>query len=173
MNKKYDVNIIVAVDREGGFGREGKIPWYFKEDFENFKRVTQGSVCIMGRKTYDDMLDMREKKGRSAEDSVLPGRKCYVMSRTPQNFKGATHTHSITNVLRKHEKEKIFVLGGEKIYQESLSWAEKVYTTVIDDTYECDRFFPINILEKKFKIVSGDRVNSGGTQLYFLEYQRK
>lgn len=55
-------NIIVAVDCEGGFGKEGKIPWFLPEDFEHFKNMTTGHVCVMGRRTYEEMLETRKRK---------------------------------------------------------------------------------------------------------------
>ena len=65
---KLDVEIIVAVDEDGGFGKDGKIPWHYSEDLKHFKEVTTGHVCIMGRKTYEDMLEMR--KARDAKRRI-------------------------------------------------------------------------------------------------------
>jgi dihydrofolate reductase len=70
-----NVNIIVAVDDAGGFGKDGKIPWHFPEDFKRFKEITKDSVCVMGRNTYEDMLEMvksRKKDPNVKIETILP-----------------------------------------------------------------------------------------------------
>ena len=38
--------------------------------------------------------------------------------------------------------EKIFVVGGEKIYRESLSSCEEIFLTEVDANFDGDTFFP-------------------------------
>ena len=119
------VNIIVAVDETGGFGKDGKIPWNFPEDLKHFQSITKGSTCIMGRKTYQDMLEMvveRKRKKSPKEkiikiDSILPGRECFVVSRTLKNVQGATVVVSSRNqeAIEKVAKEITEVSGNEAI----------------------------------------------------------
>ena len=71
------INLIAAVDEEFGLGRDGKIPWHYPEDFKFFKEKTKGHVCVMGRKTFDDLLTYAKGK------AVLPGRQCIVVTSTP------------------------------------------------------------------------------------------
>ena len=92
------LSIIVAVDESGGFGKGGKIPWNIPEDMKHFQEVTKGGVCIMGRKTYEDMLAMttirKEKEAAKETGSppttselqrtiteILPGRTSFVVTR--------------------------------------------------------------------------------------------
>ena len=56
------MNLIVAVCKKNGIGKEGNIPWYIKEDLKYFKDVTSfinhqpgKNVVIMGRKTWDSI----------------------------------------------------------------------------------------------------------------------
>ena len=58
------LHIIAAVDKTSGFGFEGKIPWNFPEDFKHFQDTTKGHVCVMGRHTYTDMLEIAKARGR-------------------------------------------------------------------------------------------------------------
>jgi len=78
--------IIVAVDCNGGFGKEGGIPWNISEDLEHFKRITTGHVCAMGRRTFNDILDRRVAQNavdnnHAPIDHILPGRESYVITR--------------------------------------------------------------------------------------------
>ena len=123
------LSIIVAVDEECGFGKEGKIPWNFSEDMKHFKEVTSGGICIMGRKTYEDMLEMvnkRHKQRISNENKkaiaeyeaidkigkeptkkkaeliteILPGRKSFVVTSDDKfNAPGAEVVPSIRDAI--------------------------------------------------------------------------
>jgi len=164
------VSIIVAVDEEGGFGKEGKIPWDFKEDMNHFKEVTKGAICIMGRRTYEDMVEMR--KGKQIGKSILPGRTCFVVTSNPDyDAKGAQAVASMRYAiegLEESDQREIFVIGGEKMYIEALAWSNKIYMTVIKGIYKCDRFFPIKTLPKDYKIDSGEELDN----MYFVRYIR-
>lgn len=167
------INIIVAVDREGGFGKDGKIPWHFSEDLKHFKAITDNAVCIMGRRTYEDMIEM-VKKHRKDEPitELLPGRQCFVVTSNPDlEVEGATAIAGITEALDKADLDRpIFVVGGEKMYIEALSVAQTVHMSVVKgDSYECDRFFPIEYLQSKFAIVAGTETDN----IYYVKYERK
>ena len=43
---------------------------------------------------------------------------------------------------KKESFEKIFVVGGEKIYRESLSSCEEIFLTEVDANFDGDTFFP-------------------------------
>ena len=162
------MKIIVAVDNQGGFGKEGKIPWHFKCDFAHFKNVTSGHVCVMGKNTYTDMVAMISRgKGRVGKD-ILPDRKCYVISSTLKESKGVTVVADLKDIPEKD----IFICGGERLYNQAIKDADTVYMTVIDKHYECDRFFPVELLEKDFKIIEGKKEIEKDTELMFVTYTR-
>ncbi len=168
-----DLNIIVAVDECGGFGKEGKIPWNFREDFKHFQRTTAGSVCVMGRKTYDDMYEMAMKVERDITGGILPKRESYVISRNEEFVPvGATRISGLRElefILNSDDARDVFVLGGEKIFIESLPWVKKVYMTIVKGNYNCDKFFPLPYIATKFTITEGKDTDD----LYFVEYIRK
>jgi len=63
------ISIIVAMDRKGVIGRDGKLPWHLSADLKHFKAITMGKPIIMGRKTHESL-------GRA-----LPGRENIVVTR--------------------------------------------------------------------------------------------
>ncbi len=65
------VTAIAAVARNGVIGAGNDIPWRLPHDLARFKRLTTGSVVVMGRRTYDSI-------GRP-----LPGRTTIVITRDP------------------------------------------------------------------------------------------
>ena len=168
------LNIIVAVDQQGGFAKDYRIPWHFTEDFKHFQKVTQNSNLIMGRHTYEEILLHAHKRWEKQEDSkskeLLPSRKCFVISRTIQSEGNAITANSLRDAINKIDNnDPIFVIGGEKLFLQALPWTVKVYLTVIKNTYGCDKFFPVDYLKKNFNIESGSQTED----MYFLQYLRK
>jgi dihydrofolate reductase len=166
--------IIVAVDNEGGFGKGGKIPWHFPEDLKHFQETTKDSVCIMGRKTYEDMAEMILSK-RKDEDKNLPilkDRESYVVTSNEEyEAKGATPVRSIRDAVQRLEEEdkrKIFILGGEKMFIEALPFTNTIYMTIIKGSYECDKFFPLKELQRCFVISDGKE----NDDMYYVTYTR-
>jgi len=166
------LNIIVAVDEMGGFGKNGKIPWDLPEDMEHFKETTKHSVCVMGRRSYDDMLAMRTKgKDVVADDfELLPGRDCYIVSSNEGlNPVGATRVSDIGQILQKYRttNRDVFILGGRRLFIEALSYKPVIHMTIVKgDAYNCDVSFPIEVLSQ-YKIVKGNETE----QCYYIEYR--
>ncbi len=171
------LSIIVAVDQAGGFGKQGNIPWkdkpFAKADFKHFQTTTKDSVCIMGRKTYEEILEMALKRKPKEEiESILPGRVCYVVSRNKDlEVVGAKLVPNLRAAMEdsKELNKETFVLGGEKLFIEALSWTNNIYMTIVKDYYGCDKMFPISYIDRHFKIDSGKQADD----LYFLTYKRK
>lgn len=47
--------IVVAYDEEMGIGKDGTLPWHIPEELQHFKNVTNNSIVIMGRITYESL----------------------------------------------------------------------------------------------------------------------
>ena len=50
------IGIIAAVAKNGVIGCKGRIPWNIPEDMKYFRRITDGSSIIMGRRTYEGIM---------------------------------------------------------------------------------------------------------------------
>lgn len=192
MSKKTDnippLSIIVALDEASGFGKNGKIPWDIPADMKHFMEVTKNSVCIMGRKTYEDMLAMVLDRKRAkltptgspptipepTIKNILPGRTSYVVTSNKDYIaQGATAVTSIrqaTQDLDENDNREIFVLGGKRMFIEALSWTDTIYVTIVKGaSYDCDIFFPLAALNTGYKIVKGKETED----LYFVTYKRR
>ena len=77
------VSLIAAVDSNGGIGKNGKLPWNIPQDMKHFKEITSNSTCIMGRKTYFDMLEMMKIKNIIVKNDILPTRQSIVITSDP------------------------------------------------------------------------------------------
>ncbi len=120
-----EVNIIVAVDKNGLFGLNDHIPWHCPEDLKRFKAITKGHAVIMGRKTWD-----------SLPFQPLPDRTNIIVSANARwSHQGdrilATDLISAIGKAQRLKHEKAFVIGGERLYKEALNTADYIYRTVI------------------------------------------
>lgn len=167
--------IIAAVDLTGGFGKDGKIPWDYPEDFRWFQSQTKGNICVMGKTTY---LEINEKIGEKGKESVLPDRKCFVVSSTlrQEDVPNATvipDIYAVDALLDDEDVTKtVFYIGGEQVFSQALSRADRVVLTVINQEFDCDRFFPTTALEKLFrvnKVYKSEHTND----LRFVDYIRR
>jgi len=146
-----NIELIVAIDKHGGFGKKGKIPWHHSKDLKRFKNLTMDHYCVMGRKTYEDMLEMVIARGKKKKDiaSILPGRICFVVT-SKKNFKtpGAIKVKSIQDAIGHIpdtlEEKRLFIIGGERMYKEGMKIADTLHITWVPGEYDCDKFFPID-----------------------------
>jgi len=169
MASNRPLSIILATDIIGGFGANGKIPWDIPEDRHHFKKITNGHIVVMGRKTYQDIANNYQ------QNDFLPGRESYVISQSsPDLMTGVTLCSSLRDFFNKtmlsFNNKHSFVIGGENLFIEALTWTNKIYFTVVKGNYQCDKFFPINTLHKNFKLSNSD--HDVQHNYAFLDYQR-
>ncbi len=127
------ISFIVAMDKNQTIGKDNQLPWHLPEDLKFFKRVTMGHPIAMGRKTHESI-------GR-----VLPGRENIIITRNPSyQCDECTVFYSIEEFVKySHNRNgEIFVIGGAEIFRELLPFADCLYITYIDETFEGDTFFP-------------------------------
>lgn len=152
------ISIIAVIGKNREIGCNNKLLWDIPEDMERFKRVTIGRTVIMGDKTYESI-------GYS-----LPGRENIVVT-LDKNYKaeGCEVKHSLEDVLKnaKEGREEVFVIGGGQIYKQSLSYADKLYLTIVDDAPQADTYFP-DYSEFK-KVLSEEKKEYNGIKYRFLE----
>ena len=56
------INIILAVEKNGGLGLTNKLPWYLKDELKIFKEKTKDSLLIVGRKTLEDLPKLEDRQ---------------------------------------------------------------------------------------------------------------
>ena len=130
------ISIIVAFDENRLIGADNKLPWHFKEDLQYFKTVTTGHDIFMGRLTFESILSYRGKP--------LPNRHHYVATRTADyEIEAVTTVTDIKFFIKGYPKDKeLFIIGGAKIYEQVLPFADRLYITHVKHTYKGDTWFP-------------------------------
>ena len=135
--------LIAAIARNRGIGRQGSLPWHLSEDLKRFKRLTTGHAVLMGRRTYESL-------GRP-----LPNRRNIVLTSRP--IPGVeTHSTLESMLAAVKDEERVFVIGGGRLYSALLERADELYLTLVDREVEADTFFPPyeHLLAGRFREVS-------------------
>jgi dihydrofolate reductase len=150
---------IVAVDKNGGIGYNGTIPWNCPEDLKHFKETTKGGILIMGRGTWD-----------SLPVKPLKGRKNVVIS--SKQVHGADECkNDLIQAVLDYKDENTFIIGGESIYNQTMEYADKILMSEMLDVYVCDKHFD---RKKADDLLSLERiVHMGSFKLYTYYKKRK
>lgn len=152
--KNQEIYIIVAIDEENGIGKNKKLPWKLKKDMKHFVEITTKTenhekinAVMMGRTTWESI----PKKYRP-----LKGRKNIVLtSNNNYKAKGAVIADSLSKAfsLITPDIEKVFIIGGGKVFEETISHPKLtgIYVTKVHEKFNCDIFFPE--IPKEFLII--------------------
>ena len=162
---------IVAVAENGVIGRDGEMPWHLPEDLAHFKETTMDHPVIMGRVTYEGILE--------ALGEPLPGRTTVVLTsrdlETPEHAVVANDLEealdaAVTAADERHGGAgRIFVAGGATIYEQFLPVVDRLILTEILEEPEGDTFFPQWDRENSWE----ERSRDDHDGFSFLEYVRR
>ncbi|EMA35166.1 dihydrofolate reductase [Halobiforma nitratireducens] len=135
---------IVAVADNGVIGADGELPWHLPEDLAHFKEITMDHPVIMGRVTYEGILETLGEP--------LPGRTTVVLTsrdlETPEN---AVVASTLEDALERADRvarerhdgaDRIFVAGGATVYEQFMPALDRLVVTEVHDDPEGDAFFP-------------------------------
>ena len=159
------MDAIVAVYSDWGIGDGGTQPVVLKADRRHFRRLTDGSAVIVGRKTLADFPGGKP----------LANRFNIVVSRQGINVDGALVVHSTGEALDAAEDfEQCFVIGGASVYMQFFNYLERVYVTKIDIEPPSDSFFPNLDRNPEWECVAQEPwEEENGIRYCFCTYERK
>jgi dihydrofolate reductase len=163
-----DINLIAAKDQDDGIGKNGKLPWFFKEDLAFFKKMTNGGCVLMGRKTWD-----------SLPKKPLPNRINVVLStRKIENIETFENVSIFDNLKDAMEfckklNKNIWIIGGRSLYKECMDKCipDKLYINNINGSFDCDVFFPV--VPKNYKLEHTIETENICFTTYSLDRQNK
>lgn len=165
-------DIIVACTEEGGFGKCGGIPWHIPEDMQRFSSTTRGNTVIMGRKTWESLP---RKPLPDRINIVVTQQESVMNDQSESVYTCKTLPDALQLAKRQYPQRRIYVIGGERLYQEAIRHhqCDKVILTKIYNTIECDRFFPLSEIHKKYRRVYTSYMRMAEPYMYrFCEFQR-
>ena len=151
--------MICAVGKNREIGFKNTLLWDLKGDMKHFVQTTKGKTVIMGETTYHSLFI-----------KPLPNRHNIVLTINKElDAPGCEISFDLKAIAEKYQnsEEEVFVIGGASIYKQFLSYASKLYLTLIDDAPEADTFFPDY---SEFKISNeGEILEENGIKYKFAE----
>ena len=143
---KNKIAIIAGVQLPNhGLGFDGDLLYKIPADMKRFKELTEGHVVIMGRKTWESIPE---------KFRPLPNRHNIVLTRdAAYDAPGATVYGSLEEGINQYwnlYNERIdspddfnaFIIGGSRLYEEGIQFADVLYLTEFYGEKEADTFFP-------------------------------
>lgn len=125
------ISLIAAVDENYGLGQSNQLLCHLPADLKHFKQITLGKPVIMGSKTFLSI-------GRP-----LPDRQNIVLSSQHKDIENVEVAHSLKQALNlASDAPEIMIIGGERVFNESISIANHIYLTIIHHRFVADVYFP-------------------------------
>jgi dihydrofolate reductase len=186
------INIITAIANNNVIGYNNTIPWKLSEDLKRFKSLTINNIVIMGRKTYESLgskplpnrinIILTNDKNYKADHCIICSSLnnavvycglvnnihdyAYALYRD-SGYQTATDilTGNVSSV-KEYKEKSIFIIGGNKLYEEGLKIANRLYITNVNIDVEGDTYFP------KFDIEEWDLQKEEHMELPIEHYYR-
>lgn len=145
------MNLIVAVDKKWGIGRQDRLLFRISDDLKRFRSLTLGKTVILGRRTLQTFpggqpLDKRTNiiLTRSADFSAEPAIICHSTGELAKAVDGMT-------------SDNIFVIGGSMVYRQLLPYCQYAYVTKIDAEGEADCFLTNLDSDPDWQLISSEQ----------------
>lgn len=166
------IAFVWAEDEKGAIGRKGHLPWHLPADLKAFKQRTMGHPILMGKNTFLSL------------PHLLPGRKHLVLTHS-QELRKKYHDNEqvqffsswseVNAYLKKHQTEKICVIGGLSIFAGLKDKVDVLYRTVIHAAFSADTYM-CKLDYNDFDLIKKEVHHADSRNKYdydFLTYQRK
>ncbi len=158
------ISIIAALDEASGIGVNNQLLCHLPADLQHFKTLTMGKPIIMGRKTFESI------------GKPLPGRLNIVLSNSCAAIEGVIVVNSLERALAETKGiPEIMIIGGEQLFKDAMTIANRLYITRIHHQFSADVFFP-NIDENLWTCTNKVFRPQDEKNLYdmsFYTYERK
>lgn len=156
------IHIIVAIDDNGGIGKDGKLLFHNKEDLKQFKEKTMGHAVVMGRKTFD-----------SLPGGPLEGRTNIVLTET--DIPGCVCMKNLNDLIeyvKSCDDTNVYIIGGASVYNQFLEYTDIIHLTRFHATKEADTYLHYSKLTKNFDLFykSGFHKDEEGVKYEFETY---
>ena len=159
------MNLIVAIDKNNGIGKNGDLLCHLSADLKHFKEITSGNTVIMG---YNTLISL-------PKSAPLKNRRNIVLYEKDIEIEGAEVCHSLEELLelvKDIDPDKLFVIGGAMVYTLLMPYCKKLYITHIEKEFEADRFLP-EIKKNEWRILEeSELMEENSLQFRYVTYER-
>lgn len=143
---QIEIAQIVAISDNYAIGKDNQLPWHISADLQHFKRLTNGGIVVMGRKTFESM-----------GTKPLPNRINVVITgdfNYKSQYESVIVVHQFDEAIQKSvnlAKQKhlttVWVIGGEKIFEQATAITDRLEITHVATNVENATAFYPNIMD--------------------------
>jgi dihydrofolate reductase len=124
------INLIVITDKKLGMADDHGIPWP-PVDQDYFRKQTERHPTVMGFRTYQEFA------------RPLPNRRNLVVVRPNTSLReGFEPIEDLAQFLKLNESQDIWIIGGAKLFAQTINQADQIYLTRLDQAFKTTKFFP-------------------------------
>jgi dihydrofolate reductase len=139
MTHNTPVVIVAGMGRHTrAIGMKNGLIWHVPADMKRFKALTLGHPIIMGRKTFESIIEILGKP--------LPGRTNIIVTRNSNySYPNTITALSLDDAFKKAAAEnpaEIHIGGGSEMYAQALPFVDRIHITLFDDDATGDTTFP-------------------------------
>lgn len=159
------MNLIVAIDKNNGIGKNGDLLCHLSADLKHFKEVTTGKTVIMG---YNTLISL-------PKSAPLKNRRNIVLYEKDIEIEGAVVVHSLDELMeliKGIDADELFVIGGAMVYTLLMPYCKRLYITHIDKAFDADRFLPEIKADEWRAIEESEPMEEEGIPFRYVTYER-
>ena len=161
------MNLIVAVDKNWGIGKNNKLLTSIPADMKFFVSKTTGNVVVMGRKTLESFPNKKPLKNRVN----------IVLTRNPDyQVEDCIMVHGeyeLFDAISQYRPDDVYLIGGGTLYTRFYRYCNRLYVTKIDAVLDADTFIPDFDADPAFEVISeSEPVTENGLTYRFVVYQK-
>lgn len=159
------MNLIVAIDKNNGIGKNGDLLCHLSADLKHFKEVTTGKTVIMG---YNTLISL-------PKSAPLKNRRNIVLYEKDIEIEGAEVVHSLDELfelIKDVDADQLFVIGGAMVYTLLMPYCKRLYITHIEKAFEADRFLPEIKADQWRAIEESETMEEEGIPFRYVTYER-
>jgi thymidylate synthase len=188
-----NVNVIVAFDSNTfGIGIDNRLPWDIPDDLKRFSEITNGSIVVMGHRTWLSIPEgNRPLKGRcnvvvttdsslhvSTSDmfitGVVPSVVYVTLEELDRTLNLICHGSRLETTTRHTMHVRpVYIIGGAQLYKKYVGSVDRIYATLVDSGAFgtiCDTFFPICNFDQYFIETYGPLQSCGDVCKVYYRY---
>lgn len=140
------INLIVAVANNRAIGRSGHLPWNIPEDQQWFRGHIRGGLVLSGRTSYEEAGPLLRRICKATyvltgNDNWQPDGESVFRAASLDQALAAAQVLPVEGA--PEDEPPIWVCGGQRVYEEALEKADRLYLTRVDtEIADADTFFP-------------------------------
>lgn len=157
------IRFIAAIDNKRGMANDKGIPWDLPADKSYYHDRVSGAEVMMGMGTY------YEERVPLGDEIQLVATREDVKLR--HGFKAVKDANKYLEDAKEQGKD-VWVIGGPGLFTTTLDFADELYLTLIDQDFNCTKFFPK--YQNDFELAGQDEMQTeNGIKFRFTTWRRK